>query len=325
MNKRILIYNSGGGLGDSIQLFSIIKSLNNYFKNAEIFYLGAHENHFIGKLKEYNIKIKSLDLNLKYFGFRWWHLTKVKKIIKENNINKFNLVIDLQSKLRNTLVLRQIPHTDFFSSTFNFIFCNKKNKYLVNKGNLSLSIFSNLEIFLNDKIKKIEFNLDMLDQKFIEESVRLLPKDNYVGFSITQGNKYRKKTWAIENFIKLANELHLKGKKIVFFVEKNEIDLVKLIKTNLPQAIFPEHESKIACPALVTALGSRLERAISIDNGVMHMLSLAKIPLIVLFGPTDSYKFAPKNENVKILDSKSIYNSNDINKITISDVLKKFN
>ena len=50
MNKRILIYNSGGGLGDSIQLFSIIKSLNNYFKNAEIFYLGAHENHFTGKV-----------------------------------------------------------------------------------------------------------------------------------------------------------------------------------------------------------------------------------------------------------------------------------
>ena len=47
--------------------------------------------------------------------------------------------------------------------------------------------------------------------------------------------------------------------------------------------------------ALVTALSSRLDQAVSIDNGVMHMMGLADIPMIVLFGPTNSEKFAPKN------------------------------
>jgi len=50
--KKILIYNSGGGLGDSIQLFSLILSLKNHFKNSDFFYLSAHENHFNNKLKE---------------------------------------------------------------------------------------------------------------------------------------------------------------------------------------------------------------------------------------------------------------------------------
>ena len=72
--KRILIYNSGGGLGDSIQLIQLILSLQNHFKRSKFFYLGAHENHFNRKLKEYNIKIDTLDLGLKYIGFRWWHL-----------------------------------------------------------------------------------------------------------------------------------------------------------------------------------------------------------------------------------------------------------
>ena len=36
-----------------------------------------------------------------------------------------------------------------------------------------------------------------------------------------------------------------------------------------------------------------------IDNGVMHMMSLAEIPMIVLFGPTNSEKFAPKNNYTK--------------------------
>ena len=78
--------------------------------------------------------------------------------------------------------------------------------------------------------------------------------------------------------------------------------------------------SKLSCPALVTALSSRLDQAISIDNGVMHMMSLANIPMIILFGPTNSEKFAPKNNYTKIIDSKKIYGSNDIESITVDDI-----
>ena len=52
----------------------------------------------------------------------------------------------------------------------------------------------------------------------------------------------------------------------------------------------------------------------------MHMMSLTNIPMIVLFGPTDSKKFAPKNNFTKILDSKKIYKTHDINSITVEDV-----
>ena len=113
MVKKILIYNSGGGLGDTIQLFPLILSLKNHFNSSDFYYLGAHENHFIGKLKNYNIKIKTLDLRLQYFGFRWWHLLKAKSRFLELKIEKFDLVIDLQSKLRNTLILKRIPSSNF--------------------------------------------------------------------------------------------------------------------------------------------------------------------------------------------------------------------
>ena len=125
--KKILIYNSGGGLGDSIQLMDLIVSLQECFKSYDIFYLGAHENHFKGKLKEYNIKIKTLDLKLRYFGFRWWHYFRAKNNFEKYKLGKFDLIIDLQSKLRNTLILKRIPHNIFYSSTFNFRFCTKKN------------------------------------------------------------------------------------------------------------------------------------------------------------------------------------------------------
>jgi len=107
----------------------------------------------------------------------------------------------------------------------------------------------------------------------------------------------------------------------VCVVEKSNKDIVDKVKSEVKGALFPEHDSKLSNPALVTALAARLEKAISIDNGVMHMISLASIPMIVLFGPTNSDKFAPKIDKIDILDSKLIYNSNDISKITEENVL----
>jgi ADP-heptose:LPS heptosyltransferase len=201
----------------------------------------------------------------------------------------------------------------------------KKKKYLNEKKNLCLNILSNLEIFFNIKIKKIDFSINLLEKKYIDESKKLLPGSNYIGFSPTQGNSYRKKSWDIDNFINLAQKYISEDKKIVFFIEKKKMELVNYIKDKIPGVLFPEHESSISCPALVTALASRLEKAVTIDNGVMHMISLSKIPMIILFGPTNSEKFAPSGNNVQIFDSKKMYKSKNINKITVSDILKENN
>ena len=312
--KKILIYNSGGGLGDSIQIIPLILSLKNHFKRSKIFYLGAHANHFDGKLKEFNINVENLNMNLKYFGFRWWHYFLVGKNFNKKKEAKFDLIIDFQSKFRNSFILKRIPHDHFYSTTYNGLFSTKKNKFKF-KNHLE-----NLNIFLEEKIKYINFNCKKLPKNLLSEAKRLLPKSNYIGFSITQGNVYRKKSWSIYKFISLANKVLIKNKVPVFFIEKNQVDIIEKIKSQVPSAIFPEVNSELSCPALVTALSSRLDQAISIDNGIMHMISLANIPMIVLFGPTNSEKFAPKNNFTKILDSKKIHNTSDIETITVEEV-----
>ena len=312
--KKILIYNSGGGLGDSIQIMPLLLSLKNHYKKSNIFYLGAHANHFEGKLKEYNINVHTLNLSLNYFGFRWWHLFIANKKFNLINQGKFDLIIDLQSKFRNSLILKRIPHEHFYSTTFNGFFSTKKIKF-ESKNHLE-----NLNIFLEEKIKSINFNCDKLPKNLINEAKKLLPKSNYIGFSITQGNQYRKKSWSIYKFIALANKSLIKNKVPVFFIEKNQEQIIEKIKNQVPTALFPETISELSCPALVTALSSRLDLAVSIDNGIMHMMSLTDIPMIVLFGPTNSDKFAPKNSNTKILDSKKIHKTSDLESITVDEV-----
>ncbi len=313
--KKILIYNSGGGLGDSIQLFSLIISLKSHFKKAKFYYLGAHTNHFNGKLKEYNIDLETADLKLKYFGFRWWHLFFVKKRALQKSFGKFDLIIDLQTKFRNSLILKQIPHSLFYSRTFNGLFSSKKIK--TNSSNH----LENLSLFIEEDVIKLDFKVKKLPREILNEAKKLLPNSNYVGFSITQGNEYRKKSWSLYKFTALANKIISKNKIPVFFIEKEKIDLIEKIKNHVPSALFPELKSDISCPALVTALASRLEIAVSIDNGIMHMISLAGTPMIVLFGPTSSEKFAPKSKYTKILDSKKLHNTKDINSIEVDEVL----
>ena len=319
--KNILLYNSGGGLGDCIQLFDLITSLKTKFKNTEIYYLGAHENHFQNSLKEYNISIPTLNMNLQYFGFRWKHLLLTSKNLKKTSIDKFDLIIDLQSKIRNTLILKRIPSNYFYSSTLNYFFSSHKKKYLNTKNNLNL-ILDNIGMLINEEISHEIYDIDNIDKKYFEEAKRILPDNKYIGISLTQGNVYRKKSWSIIKFINLSKSLEEKGYKPVFFVKKEEKDLINKIKSENNSAIFPELNTNMSCPALVTAMATRLNKAVSIDNGVMHMMGLANIPMIVLFGPTNSKKFAPKIENIEILDSKIISNSDDIETISEGDVLK---
>ncbi len=149
-----------------------------------------------------------------------------------------------------------------------------------------------------------------------------MPDKNYIGFSLTQGNVYRKKEWPLNKVIKLSEELVRNNKIPVFLIEKKYQELKNNIKNSIPSALFPEHETSLNSPALVTCLGTRLDLAITIDNGIMHMLSLSKVPIISLFGPTDAEKFAPKHKDSKVLDSKKIYNSKNVSDISVEDVLQ---
>ena len=106
--KKILIYNSGGGLGDSIQIIPLLLSLKNHYRKSNIFYLGAHSNHFDNRLKEYNLDIETFDLNIKYFGFRWRQLLFVKKDFNKKKEAKFDFYSFLFLKKFSSKLLKSL-------------------------------------------------------------------------------------------------------------------------------------------------------------------------------------------------------------------------
>ena len=141
-----------------------------------------------------------------------------KRILEKNLIDKFDLIIDLQSKLRNTLILKQIPSNNFYSSTFNFKFCNKKRIFCSTKNEVR-NIVLNIEKLIGIKIPFKKYSLSNIENKFFDEARKLLPDQNYVGFSITQGNEYRKKSWPLEKIINVAKQILKKSNLILILIK----------------------------------------------------------------------------------------------------------
>ena len=69
--KKILIYNTGGGLGDSVQIVNLILSLKKKFDGYEIYLLqGNQEYLFETKLKDLNLNfIKKPKIEILHFVF----------------------------------------------------------------------------------------------------------------------------------------------------------------------------------------------------------------------------------------------------------------
>ena len=63
MIKNILLYNSGGGIGDSIQILPLVNTLKLELKNSNLYYITAHNNHFNSTLKDFLSSTVSLNLS----------------------------------------------------------------------------------------------------------------------------------------------------------------------------------------------------------------------------------------------------------------------
>jgi len=319
LKKKILIYNAAGGLGDFIQLIKLFESINISYPDHNIYLLQAHQNNFLKTtLKDLNINyINDSKIDILYFGFRLQHFFEIKKLIEKYNLF-FDIIIDTQSKLRNTFILKRIPHKDFISLTLNGFFLKPKIDFKRNKKNQIDQIVEILTLY-NNNFKIQKYDIKKIDQKYFDEAKKILKNENYVGVSITQGNAYRKKNINIETIIQIANYIVSKNKIPVFLIEKKYLELKKKIENLVPEAKFPEFETDLNNPCLVIALSKQLEYAFTIDNGIMHLLSLSNTPMIAVFGPTSSKKFAPAVDFLKILDSKEINNSKNINTIKIEN------
>jgi ADP-heptose:LPS heptosyltransferase len=325
---NILFYEQGLWIGDTIMFFNLIQSLKYAFKNCTIWYLcqKASNDPYNTSLKEYGFNIKKIPNKIDDFGTLWIHTLQINKAIQATTPRRFDLVISMSRKIKDTLCLRQIPTSHFYATTWGFRLCKPRDAY---KKHAKLEIATTLEniaAMLKTPIQLRRYCISQIDKKLFHEAYRLLPNDRYIGFGVTQGNPpaaYR--SWPITRFISIAKKISTRGYTPVFLIEASRHRLIRQIQRELPQAIFPESKSILACPALVTTLVTRLDAVVTIDTGIMHMAGLTKTPIVGIFGHTEPHISGWHINNLHPVDSKVLHSTINAHTITESDVLSQLN
>ena len=328
--NNILIYNSGGGLGDTISTVPLIEWLKKKYNLDKIYYIQNGPNkYFQNSCKDiYGNFVYTLNNLPDDFGFisffklsSFSHIKIARNLLNNLKIEKFDMIIDLGTRVKNTLVLKQIPHKFFISPAAYFMFSNPK-KIMTKSRHVIKRIFDYFELILKIKIN-IPLALDHIPQKYMEEARKILgEKTDYVGFSITAGHPTRRKEFSLNAVIEVANHFADKNYIPAFFVEEKHKELIDNLKNSVKNVIFPEHQAKneLKNPLLVIALAKHMKGSITIDNGIMHMLSLSGTKTATFFA---SKNFCEKFKSLNISASKNYYMKNrTISELNSGEIIK---
>ena len=117
---------------------------------------------------------------------------------------------------------------------------------------------------------------------------------------IHPGSGSRKKCWPIENFIKIASLMEIKGLQAAYILGPAEYDLFDILTRRKSLNAAVHQVDKLTALALLLKTGGGF---IGNDSGVSHLSAFLGLPTIAVFGPSDPVVWQPMGRAVKIVRS----------------------
>jgi ADP-heptose:LPS heptosyltransferase len=286
--KNILVHAKDHFFGESVLQIPFFRSLRSRFPNAKITLgisfgkspyrasLASIAGQYVNDVEE-NLQICKSYRNALPF-------TQIPLSDKF-----FDLIIDLEKQWWRTLAVRRIPHKIFISASRHFLFSDRIPNIFRRPSRLIDQHFMLLQATHTKEHSAAEPN--WLNSELRNWASNELPKGHrYIGLAVGSGDP--RKTWPLENFLRLAALLINKGLKPVFLLGPSEGSVMNRIKKEFPNIRIPGWENgKSPSPPELVALSEQLHIFISNDSGMAHLLAVAKTPHITLWGFTNANKY----------------------------------
>jgi heptosyltransferase-2 len=166
-----------------------------------------------------------------------------------------------------------------------------------------------LEITVPDLAQEIFLSVE--DRQFAQEFLRGLSQSIV---AIHPGSGSKEKNWPLENWIELVSskggstkatgELGHIGKRFSLVIVSGEADKTQTAQL---ESNWKDRDVRFAKNLPLPHLAAVLEHTIFVghDSGISHLAAAAGANCILLFGPTDPKVWAPRNENVRVLQAQS--------------------
>ena len=320
--KSLLIYVQGDRLGDGLQKLPAIATLREAFPGYHITWMaGGAPSIFKTSLSPLVENYVDQIIHKANFGISW------KQFFKPSDKEfKFHFIIDTQNVIRNTVLLKRVPHDVFVSPAASFLFSDIKppSKSQYKNSNLQQRLLILISLVAGTKHEPV-YNLD-IPGKYRELADQLLPNGPvYIGMAPGAGG--RKRCWPIIKYIELAKNQVNAGRTPVFFIGPQETDMIATIKSSVQEAVFPEQETTVdqnGGPLLSLALAEKLAVGIANVSGSGHILASGGKPVIILVGPSNANKFTGTSSSQHIINAND-YGGSDMDLIPVTAVIDAVN
>lgn len=237
----------------------------------------------------------------------------------------FDLIIDTQSQLVRTLLLRRIPHGCFISRTWRYLLSDRKPpRGLSRRPPLLVDKLLGLVAAAAGRSVSVANPLPV-PPAWAARARELLPSGpTYIGLAPGVGDMRSRRDWPVENFVAAARAQVDKGRTPVIVLGPGERRLDGTFREALPTAVIPDlgdTGSAAGGPTLTVALSGRLACAVANDAGAGHLLAAGGAPMVSLFGWSRPEKRAPFARALVVLRAQD-YGSDDISAIPVPAVLE---
>ena len=299
-------------LGDIIHSMIVLQFIKK--NNPEILIDWFVEESFKGIL-EFNPDIRNLyTVNIKKAKRKKSVYLFLKEIRKFSHFEPYDLVIDMQGLIKSAILSRLIPS----KITIGFDKASLKEKYASFFYNKTFKFsYENNIIERNLAIVANAFNFDFSSKSIDEKKSFLFSSSRVVigelsttlpNVVIVPGASYEAKCYPLEKIAEVINIIQ--ANFLIIWGNDNEKEKAFKIKNLAPSVKIL---NKFALGDLIS-LFEQVDLVIGPDTGPTHMAWALNTASITLFGPTPGYRNTRVTEINKIIESKSIVDSNKIDK-----------
>ena len=285
-------------IGDLIFSLPLLKALRNAFPKAEI--------HSV--VKPYLEELLACSPLTDRIIHRSGGVSETLKLFKSVRKNRYDLVISLSrsyqclglAAVSGARVKAGFPSA-IWGLWFNFRESIEGHNCWYNNSKLLKQL--NIPVKKNDYVGLLKVEDDVSDLDLPERFVVISP-----GAS----KRRQAKAWEPENYAKLMLQLFDKYKLVSVLVgskdnEKlNRFILDKISENGAHQKVdVVDLTGRIGLGKLASVL-KQARLFVGIDSGVMHMASSLDIPVVGLFGPTDSAYVGPQNNRSVVVKNQTL-------------------
>lgn len=284
----------GGGLGDFILIFPLLKALRKTYPNASIHIIGNPETAGLALEEKVADKIFSLGS------------AETIHLFQDSDFSCFNSPILEDLKTADLAISFQghpggILHTNLGKLAQNVIIVPPPTDGQIHASQQFLDSVFPGQFGLED----LEFQLKASENH--RKAARLFLDENFSSampiIALHPGSGSKAKNWPAGRFSRLIGKLESRGLQVLLIEGEADLQAVESIEREIQRPIVKASRQPIF---LIGAMLEFCQLLITNDSGIGHLGGITGIPVLSLFGPTNPAVWKPLGTNVKVLNFNEV-------------------